>query len=382
MKQQLITPEERPHAEYGPSSLKYVAACRGWESRGGTSEAAEMGNRIHTACETRNPAGLLDERENSIYEELVAMEDRWLAQVFQFSDSETVIHTELQLDIELPYECSTFGTSDLVAVSGDVALVLDYKTGVGEIDEVDSNYQSKAYSVGVFQRFPEVNTIHAVFLIPQRGQELHGVYTRDMLESLQDMLARVIIGAKTVRPKWFINTVQPEELTPNNGCQYCKRADRCPALACAAFELAERYDENWIPTGPVHSTEIDDPVTLAKFYAVACVMDKWASGIKHKAVQSGLAGLPPDGYRMRSMGSTRKITDSVGFLAVAEQELELDTSELMQFADFPFAKIRDYYATKAKRGQKTAFAKRFEEVMTDANVIEAGTERFTLVKDT
>jgi len=378
---ELLIPQEKPHAEYGPSSLKYVASCRGWKSRGGTSEAAEMGNRIHTACEHRNPAGLLNDREQSIYEELVAGEDRWLETVFSFKDGKPEIHKEIQLDVPLPYESSTFGTSDVVAVLDDVGLVLDYKSGIGEIDEVETNKQSKAYAVGVFHRFPQVHTVHSVFLIPQRGEELHGVYTRDMLPEMEDELARIILLAKTVRPKWFIGSPEIEELTPNSGCQYCAFAERCPALGNAAFEIAKRYEPEFVPDGPVRSTEIDDPDVLAKLYPVACIVEKWAEGIKRKSVLSGLAGLPPTGYRMRSMGSTRKITDTVGFLQVAKDKFSLDTSELMQFASFPYAAVRDFYSGKAARGKKTAYAKEFEEVLSDANVIEAQSERFTLVKD-
>lgn len=377
----LLIPQEKPHAEFGPSSLKYVAACRGWKSRGGTSEAAEMGNRIHTACEHRNPAGLLDEREQQIYEELIAGEDRWLENIFGFKDGEAVIHKEIQLDVPLPYDCSTFGTSDVVAVLNDVALVLDYKSGIGEIDEVEVNKQSKAYAVGVFHLFPSVNEVHSVFLIPQRGEELHGVYTREQLPAIEDELARIILLAKTVRPKWFIGSPEPDELSPNGGCQYCAFADRCPALGNAAFNIAARYEPEWVPEGPIRSTEIDDPDALAKLYPVACIVEKWAEGIKRKSVLSGLAGLPPTGYRMRSMGATRKITDTVGFLQIAKDKLSLDTSELMQFASFPYAQVRDFYSGKAARGKKTAYAKEFEEVLSDANVIEAQQERFTLVKD-
>jgi hypothetical protein len=371
---------DRGHAEFGPSSIKYVASCRGWKSRGGCNPAAEMGTRIHEAVESRNPSALRDERELSIYDQLVEAEERWLATLF--TDQTYIAYREEPVDISLPYECDTFGTSDLIAVSGSVALVLDHKTGIGEIDGVDKNWQSKAYSIGVFQRYPQIDTIHAVFLIPQRNEELHGVYTRDMLPQMEEELARVIVLAKTVRPKWFIGQPDLEELSPNNGCQYCAFADRCPALGALAVDVAARYEPELLPAGPIRSTEVDDPETLGKLYVVASIVEKWAEGIKRKSVLSALDGLAPTGYKLRSMGSTRKITDVLGFIQTAEEKLSLDKSELMQFAEFPFAKIRDYYSGKAKRGEKTAYAKQFEETLSEANVVESGTERFTLVKDT
>jgi hypothetical protein len=370
---------DRGHAEFSPSAIKYFAACRGWQSRGGTSDAAEVGTRIHEAVEVRNPSALRDERELSIYEQLVEAEERWLATIFPEHDA--LILREEAVDITLPYECDTFGTSDLVAISGSVALVLDYKTGIGEIDDVEKNWQSKAYSIGVFQKYPEVETIHAVFLIPQRNEELHGIYTREMLPQMEDQLARAIVLAKTVRPKWHIGTPAIEELSPNNGCQYCAFASRCPALDNLAVEVASRYEPELMPEGAIRSTEVDDPETLGRLYVIASIVEKWAEGIKRKSVLSALDGLSPVGFKLRSMGSTRKITDVLGFIQTAEEKLSLDKSELMQFAEFPFAKIRDYFSGKAKRGEKTAYAKLFEETLTEANVIEAGTERFTLVKD-
>jgi hypothetical protein len=260
--------------------------------------------------------------------------------------------------------------------------VLDHKTGIGEIDAVEKNWQSKAYSIGVFQKYPEVDTIHAVFLVPQRNEELHGVYTRDMLPQMEDEIARAIVLAKTVRPKWHIGQPSLEELTPNNGCQYCAFADRCPALGALAVDVATRYEPELMPEGPIRSTEVDDPETLGRLYIIASIVEKWAEGIKRKSVMSALDGLTPSGFKLRSMGSTKKITDTLRFINVAEEKLSLDKSELLQFAEFPFARIRDYFAGKAKRGEKASSAKLFEETLMEAHAAEAGAERFTLVKDT
>ena len=57
----------RGHAEFSPSSLKYVATCAGYKGREGTSAAAEKGTRIHEALEIRDPSALHDEDENDIY---------------------------------------------------------------------------------------------------------------------------------------------------------------------------------------------------------------------------------------------------------------------------------------------------------------------------
>ena len=76
----------RGHAEFSPSSLKYVAGCSGYEGRSGTNAAAEKGTRIHEALEIKDPSALHDEEEVNIYEAIVADEEAYLS---SFANGET-----------------------------------------------------------------------------------------------------------------------------------------------------------------------------------------------------------------------------------------------------------------------------------------------------
>tara|TARA_R100000426_G_scaffold20039_2_gene17267 strand:+ start:1976 stop:2266 length:291 start_codon:yes stop_codon:yes gene_type:complete len=69
----------RGHAEFGPSGLKYIAACPGFHGAEGTSEAAERGTRIHEALEVHDPSALHDEEEVEIYDKIVEMENEFMA---------------------------------------------------------------------------------------------------------------------------------------------------------------------------------------------------------------------------------------------------------------------------------------------------------------
>lgn len=70
---------DRGHAEFSPSALKYLAGCPGFQGTSGTSAAAEKGTRIHEALEIRDPSALLDEDEQNIYDQIVRMEDNFVA---------------------------------------------------------------------------------------------------------------------------------------------------------------------------------------------------------------------------------------------------------------------------------------------------------------
>ena len=118
----------RDHAEFSPSSLKYVAGCAGYDGRSGTNAAAEKGTRIHEALEVRDPSALHDEEELEIYEQIVQEEDSFNKSFF--GDLEYEELNEIQVHVDLG-DTSTWGTCDRFLVAGDKAVMADYKTGTG-----------------------------------------------------------------------------------------------------------------------------------------------------------------------------------------------------------------------------------------------------------
>lgn len=379
-KQEQPNHADRLHAEFGPSSLKHVNACPGWESRGGTNAAAEMGTRIHEAVEVRNPSTLHDEREVEIYEQLLRDMDAAIENLRQRAGVEPVIHQEIRLEMKLG-GCETFGTADIVAVAGPYAVLHDHKTGIGAVDAPPYNWQSTAYAVGVFQRFPEVQTIFASFSIPQRGELLIGEYARHRIEEDIQRLSETIRAGQRIRPLWQAGAPSHDQLQICNSCQYCKHQSVCPALGHTAQEIARRYQSDLLPAGgPIASSEIEDPDVLARLYTVATIVEKWAEGIRHKAVQLAKGGVALPGYRLKSMGSKKIVVDKAGFLQYTEG-LGLSQLELLEAMDIPVSKLRDLYASKAPKGKKTAWARDFEDGLGQERLVEKGTERFTLARE-
>jgi hypothetical protein len=371
---------DRPHAEFGPSSLKHVHNCPGWESRGGTNEAAEMGTRIHEAVEVRSPDTLHNEKEVEIYEQLIRDMDAAVANIKELSGVEPTVHQEIRLEIKLN-GCETFGTADIVAVAGPYACLHDHKTGIGSVDSPPKNWQSTAYAVGVFQKFPEVQTIFASFSIPQRGELLIGEYSRHRLDEDIERLSQTILRAQKVRPMWRGGAPGWEELEINNSCQYCKHQSVCPALGHTAVEIARRYQSDLLPAdGLIASSDIDDPEVLARLYTVATIVEKWADGIRHKTLSLAKEGVDIPGYRLKSMGAKKNVVDKASFLQYIES-LGINQLELLQNVEIPVTKIRDLYAGKAPKGKKTAWARQFEDGLEQERITEKGTERFTLTRD-
>jgi hypothetical protein len=233
----------------------------------------------------------------------------------------------------------------------------------------------------VFQQFPQVHTIIASFSLPQRNELLEGNYYRGDLDRYVQMLSDTINAAAKVRPQWT-DTSAPsfEDLSISNSCQYCLHRDRCPALGHTAQEIADRYRPDLLPPGPIDSSNVDDPEVLARLYAVAKVVEKWAEGIIFKAVGQAKDGVQLPGLRLKSLGAKRNVVDKVGFVQYAES-IGMSVGEIIELVEIPFGKVRDAYAAKAPKGKKTEYARRFEAGCESDRLLEKGSERITLVQE-
>ena len=362
----------RGHAEFSPSSLKYVAGCAGYQGREGTSEAAEKGTRIHEALEVRNPSALHDEEEVGIYEAIVDEETAFLEAFVKGAEHEEL--NEIQLDVELD-GVSTWGTCDRLIVVGEKAVLADYKTGISKIDPPRDNWQARAYTVGAFQAYPDIQEITFVFYVPVRNETLTGVFKREELPELIETLTKVIKDGERVRPKWEKSQPELDELNPTVDCRFCTYEDRCPALGGLAVEVAARVANNKIPKG-----DIDDPEdleTLEHLWVVAKIVTNWATRIRAKAIAKAKAGEEFPTLRLRSMGASRKCTDNNKLVEIAE-DFGLSKSELLDLANLPIKKVADAVGATAEKGGKRKKSNNFLDVLESSSIVETSETRYTL----
>ena len=362
----------RDHAEFSPSSLKYVAACSGYNGRSGTSAAAEKGTRIHEALEVRDSSALHDEEEVEIYEETCRMEDNFLASII--GDAENKEYHEIQVDVELD-GTNTWGTCDRLTTFGDTAIMGDYKTGISIIDEPEKNWQAKTYTIGAFQKFPDLKKIIFVFYIPVRGEVLHGEFKRDDLPKLIKEVSDVIKAGETIRPQWEDGTPELEALSPNVNCRFCAYEDKCPALGAIAFEVAKRVSENTLPD--VDISDPDNPETLEQLWPIAKIVTNWATRIRAKAVAMARDGAEFPSLRLRSMGASRKCNNNTQLLDIAAQ-FNLPQEEVVKLANFPLKKVAEAVGKAAPDGEKGRMAQEFMDAAEAAEIIDTSDTRYTL----
>ena len=361
----------RGHAEFSPSSLKYVASCAGYEGKDGTSAAAEMGTRIHEALEVRDPSALHNENETSIYDQIVEMETDFMGNFPPVKEE----HNEIQVDVALD-GTETWGTCDrfLILESGTEAVMADYKTGISIIDPPDKNWQAKAYAVGAFQKYKDIEKIVFVFYVPQHNDSLHHTFSRDDLAGLIQELSDVIKKGEEVRPKWAKGEIDLKDCTPTQYCRFCKHEDACPALGGLVLDVAKKLYST-IPD--VDLENIDDPARLSELFNIAKIVENWAARIKERTIEAAKGGAELDGLKLRSMGRTRKIMDNETFATIAEEH-GLEARDLLEAANLPLAKIAKLVGAQAEKGGRREKELNFIDACEEAGIIRASDERFTI----
>lgn len=364
--------QSRGHAEFSPSSLKYVANCPAYKGRDGTSAAAEKGTRIHEALEVRDPSALHDEEEVAIYEQIVEMEAAFMANFAAVEEE----HNEIQVDVDLG-ETETFGTCDrfLVLEGGADAVMADYKTGISLIDPPENNWQAMAYVVGAFQRFENIQNITFVFYIPLHHDSPFHTFTRSELPALQKKLMDVITAAERIRPKWENGAPELEECNPTQYCRFCTYEDRCPALGGLVLDVVQQVE----PTTDValDINNLDDPANLSKLYNIARTVENWAARIKQRTVQAAKEGVPLDGLRLKSMGKTRRVNDNQQLYNIADS-FGVTSEELLAAATFSVSKTAKLVGAKAPRGEKRKAEDNFIDVCESKGILDTSEERYTI----
>jgi superfamily II DNA or RNA helicase len=345
-----VVSEEPAHARFSPSALKYFNKCPGYQPTTGDNPASIMGTRIHLALETEDDTALQNEHERYIANQC-RLAISHIQRIHKLDCATDLC--EIRLTIDAGSE-ATFGTCDRLFLQGDLAVAADYKTGRGAVDDAQSNWQAKTYTLGVFQRYPEVKTLHFYFIIPQRDEVSHGVFTREDIPTLTKDIETILANAAKAHACWDAGKAPVDMLNADNGvCRFCANVARCPKITGVAAEVAHRYAPELNLPKNIHASEIDDPVVIAKMLDMIPVLKKWADGVQFKARTMAITeGIELPGYEVKSRTGTRSITDPIAAWKCVEP-LGVNLTEFLTAVGS--VSVSDYeklISDKAKRGEK------------------------------
>jgi superfamily II DNA or RNA helicase len=379
------TPAEKPpaHAEFGPSSLKMFEVAPMYRSRHGTNEAAEMGTRIHKALETDTLDTLVDE-ERVIADKIVEGEIQvathfgFFAEGIQVADHKEIrmtikwdgpLHCEERIDPKtgaksfISYPNETFGTMDRLLVAGDTAIAIDYKTGRGAIDDPEVNCQAQAYAAGVFQMFPDIQTIHFAFIVPVRDEILVATYTRDQLPDFLLRISTIILRARTA------TTCNPQP----GICDFCANQASCQQLADKALLIAKRYQFDGFPVPEVvHGSKVEDPEDMAVLLKLGRLMEDWGKAVKSRANYFAFEQdneIP--GFTKMSVKGKSTVLSTRG-AAAALAPLGLTSEDILDCSELKVTKVEELVSERAPRGKKGDAAQSVRDTLLDSGLLSQG----------
>jgi hypothetical protein len=263
-----------------------------------------------------------------------------------------------------------FGTVDRVIIRGTHVDIVDFKFGVGEIDDADMNIQGQAYLLGVMDKFPELKTATVHFIIPRRDEVLKHDYTKEDMEDIRLRINLIVERAEAEDRKAIPNT---------EGCKYCKHKLECPALSDKLLPLAKKYsasvdDFEMTLWGSYAPEKVEDPAVLSKMLNVASVVNKWQEAAKKQALKLAVEeGEEIPGYDLHYRTASLKIEDAQEAFEAVQHIMTPE--DFMAACDISLPKLAKKYAEKLERGQKKNARGVIELSLEEAGVLPAEEDR-------
>jgi hypothetical protein len=252
------------------------------------------------------------------------------------------------------------GTADAVIIRGNMADLVDYKSGA---DDRDHRPQLAGYALALFSMRARLKTI--------RAHVLYGrVHLVDSFAMTQADAAGIVIPILDARR-------DPARRTPAacSYCGFCVHRTICPAITEqveAVAKTAPSFDE--LAPAIRDPGAITDPTLAAKALTVARFVSTWADAIRARATQLAQGGAVLPGYRMQERRGSREVTD----LDAARARTGLTAEQFVSACKVSLPKLSDVYAT-ARGLSKAAASREIETTLSD--LIREGTPSVSLVAD-
>ena len=282
------------------------------------NEAAASGTRIHRWLETES-----DEDWNALsYAEqqtasLCQSQARWLLADFAKRHGEVTWEMRevrqalnafgVVFHASKPKDRIGSGQADLIARAGKNLLVIDYKTGRGDVTPAESNDQLRGLAPLFADTNPESVTVAIV--APMVGQPTVAVFDRDALKAAKAWLVQT-----------WLNAPHATETAAGDWCQYCPARLICAAYADHNAQTLAPLTQDGLPTDKMKEALFarayeSDAATLAEMGERVKMLEWGAAAIKsaiRKRLEEGGNGaneLKAAGWSLKEEGGAREITD-------------------------------------------------------------------------
>jgi len=200
------------------------------------------------------------------------------------------------------------GQADLIAQSGDHLLVIDYKTGRGDITPADANDQLRGLAA-LASHINYRGSVEVAIVAPLTGQPTVAVFDRDSLKAAKSWLVQT-----------WLQAPHATETASGDWCQYCPARLICAAYAAHNTATLAPLTQDGLPADKQKEALFarayeSDAATLAEMGERVKMLEWGAAAIKsaiRKRLEEGGAGadeLKAAGWSLKEEGGAREITD-------------------------------------------------------------------------
>lgn len=353
--------DERQNKPSASSMERYQLCPGSWNAERGiaeeTSHDAETGNRIHAALagETVTPP-LTDDEERTM--------EACRSQATSLLDTLLPHRDEMHLERRYWWNGEWSGKPDVVAIDTlqGHAVVIDYKTGRGDVTEAAGNMQLRALAVLVSaEHWPERVTVAIVQ--PLAGAVSVCEYGPDELMKAHEEVAGIVSAIH-----WPEATRRPS----SKACKYCKAKATCrEALALAeSAPLAVSRDGREL---------VISPDRIAEFLGHVPAIEAVVEAVKAKARRMLEAGETVPGYTLKPGAERETITDPTTVFNRAAAA-GVNSEAFMACVSVTKGKLKD--AVKAATGEKgRTLDARMESILAGCTETKAAAPSLAKVKE-
>lgn len=266
-------------------------ACKGVVEK--ESDAASRGSRIHSIVAGEKVEGATAD-ERSVATTCSELSDNVVESTLGvgIKDCDEVWREHRLWASDLRFS----GKPDLVVISGEQALIIDYKTGGGAVTEAKGNIQLRALAVLLQQNTTrKLESITVCIIQPLAGQRITICkYNRSDMVMATDEVYVILAAAEKADAPMFAGHRQ---------CKYCPIRARCPEANASLKETSLTLATQTVTQLTAQQLE----TALDRCELAESVID----AIREEAKQRIAFGEPVQGWRLKAGVEREKIVDPV-----------------------------------------------------------------------
>lgn len=377
---------ERIHHPYSPSKLQLLEACPKLQSIHLESEAAVIGTMQHDVADSGIDDARLPDYKAMAAVECMKFADSRAAQYpggtvlkeeyLPIDDEEITVWSGDPQKGELPqcqfFKGTTAGYADFAVVSADglKGEIVDYKFGQNAVEDAEDNLQGIAYALGLWKRFPRLQTIRVWFILPHRDELDEHTFTRNEFNGMY-LRTRTVVQ-RAVEANRVAADFSSAKATTGT-CLFCSHVGRCPKVAELVIKLGKKYAPLRVPESVTPSLLLD-PKQVSIGLRLAQVAKVWSESYRRQATAKTVEdpNFIPEDYTLVST-CKRIIKNAKKLGELAKQYLpEADKEKVDTLYDLPITSVEDLISIAADRGQKEATVKAFGEAALAEGIVEMG----------